>query len=172
MAERGFVALSVAYDNTPIAWLSDHQNQLRCLFTAPSGLLTAACALPQVDCDLGIATWGHSQGGLVAARAFDFDARVRAVWITGVGADGRGTLPVTRLRAVHGEADTGAASASALTALTGLDPAKCSDPHVCLRADGSGFVIVQRRELASPAESTADHSRLAEVHAVVMGGLG
>lgn len=159
MARRGFVALSVQYDNDALAWLSDHTGQLPCLFDRgkPSSLISAACALPEVDCELGIATWGHSQGGYVAAAAYDHEPRVRAVWATGYGGDAKGTLPKDRLRVVNGEHDTSNGMASTLQMITGLTPAQCPDPDQCLRADGSGWIIVRQSQLAMPETSTADH---------------
>ena len=41
-------------------------------------VLDVACRLPQVDCELGIATWGHSQGAYVAHLARNYEPRVRA----------------------------------------------------------------------------------------------
>lgn len=159
MARRGFVALSVRYDNDAVAWLSDHTGQLACLFDGarPASLIAAACALPNVDCDLGIATWGHSQGGYVAAMAYNLESRVRAVWATGYGGDPASTLPKDRLRVVNGEADTDNGTAAKLNMITGLSPAECSDSDQCLRADGSGWIIVRAADLAMPATSTADH---------------
>lgn len=159
MARRGFVALSVGYDNGPFAWLSDHKGQLQCLFGAANSasLLAKACALPQVDCAQGIATWGHSLGGYVAAMAHNHEPRVRAVWTTGYGGDGAATLPKSRLRVVNGEADTGNGSAATLNMITGLTPAECPDPDRCLRADGSGWIVVRVSDLALPASSSADH---------------
>lgn len=158
-AARGFVALSVQYDNSAAAWYSDHQNQLRCLFqpALTESLLSAACALPEVDCTLGIATWGHSQGGLLAAHAYNYDRRVRAVWTTGYGGFGEEQLPRERLRVVNGESDGDIGQASTLLRLTGLSASACPDADQCLRADGSGFIIVRAAALAEPASSSADH---------------
>jgi hypothetical protein len=160
MARRGFVALSVAYDNSALAWLSDHEAQLACLFTAASAdsAIAVACALPQVDCELGIATWGHSQGALVGLLAARFDARVRAAWTTGYGGDGRSTLSPNRLRVVNGEADTNNGTPEVLNSITGLSAADCpAGASTCLRPDGSGWIIVRRSELAAPESSSADH---------------
>lgn len=158
LATRGFVALSAAYDNTPVAWLSDHDNQLSCLFSSANAksLLAAACALPQVDCGLGIATWGHSQGGYVAHMAFSSDPRVRASWATGYGGNAPATLPRDRLRVVNGENDGNIGSATTLHGITGLTPAQCMDPDHCFRADGSGWAIVRASALHNPM-ATADH---------------
>jgi hypothetical protein len=158
MARRGFVAISVEYDNGPVAWLSDHENQMACLFDARSAgtLLSAACALPRVDCDLGIATWGHSQGGLLADLAATKDSRVRAAWTTGYGGDSRATLPRSRLRVVNGEGDTGNAVVASIDRTAGFTLAECPDDgrKQCLRADGSGWIIVQKKDCGV---SSADH---------------
>jgi hypothetical protein len=153
MARRGFVALSADYDNDAFAWLSDHQNQLACMLDAarPESLIARACALEQVDCERGIATWGHSQGAFVAAVAHDWDARVRGAWATGFGGDAGARLDTQRLRVVNGEADAADnGSAARLQAITGLDAAACPDPDVCLRPDGSGYVIVRLSDLQNP----------------------
>jgi len=62
-------------------------------------VLGVACQLPQVGCDLAIATWGHSQGALMAHAASAFEPRVRAVWTTGYSG-GSYPLAVNRLRVV------------------------------------------------------------------------
>jgi hypothetical protein len=160
MARRGFVSLSAQYDNGALAWLSDHQNQLACLFGDghTEALLAVACALPQVDCDLGIATWGHSQGAYVGAMAGNFDDRVRAVWTTGYGGDASTTVSKNRLRVVNGEADTSNGTIAVLDQITGLTRSDCPSPtDQCLRPDGSGWIIVRRNELADPVGSSADH---------------
>jgi hypothetical protein len=160
MARRGFVALSVEYDNGAIAWLSDHARQLACLFGTgnTSSILAIACALPAVDCDLGIATWGHSQGALVAHLAANSDPRVRAVWTTGYGAGGtpKATLSKNRLRVVNGEADTGNSSVDALNLTAGFTAAECPDDgrNSCLRSDGSGWIIVSKADCQL---TSADH---------------
>jgi hypothetical protein len=158
LASRGFVALSVEYDNGAIAWLSDHENQLSCLFTTSktTSVLAAACALPNVNCDLGIAMWGHSQGALLADLASNYDARVRAAWTTGYGGDSRATLPTSRLRVVNGEGDTGNATVPGLDQTTGFTATECPDDgrKQCLRNDGSGWIIVQKVDCVT---SSADH---------------
>jgi hypothetical protein len=158
MARRGFVALSAEYDNGAVAWISDHMAQLACLFgaTNSASLVAAACALPSVDCNLGIATWGHSQGGLVAHLAANSEPRVRAVWTTGYGGDSRATLPRNRFRVVNGEADTTNGLVTSLNTTAGFTAAECPDDgrKECLRSDGSGWIIVRRVDCRV---STADH---------------
>ncbi|MGA6205669.1 hypothetical protein ACPESR_13070 [Nocardia testacea] len=155
MARRGFVALTVDYDNSLAALLSDHRNQTRCLFSAsePRSLLTVACALDTVDCDLGIAAWGHSQGGAVAHLAPNHDPRVRAVWTTGYAGEMPSTLPKDRLRVVAGENEDNG-TGQVLDKAAGFAPGECDEgADTCLRSDGSGWVIVRR----SDVETSADH---------------
>lgn len=158
MARRGFVALQVEYDNTAITWLSDHVGLLGCLFGSanPSSALAVLCALPQVDCELGIAVWGHSLGALVAHRAHDFDPRVRVAWLTGYGGDAQATLDVTRFRVVNGENDTTNGQIPTVNGIAGFTLAECPDDGrtSCLRPDGSGWIIVRQADCQT---STADH---------------
>ena len=158
MARRGFVALWVEYDNTGLAWASDHKNMLECLFGsgANTSVLDAACALPQVDCALGIATWGHSLGGLVAHMAANFDPRFRAAWLTGYGGDAQATMAKNRLRVVNSEGDTSNGTVAVLNPIAGFSASECPDDgrKQCLRSDGSGWIIVQR---ADCQVTTADH---------------
>lgn len=159
MARRGFVALSAQYDNGVVAWLSDHGNQLSCMFEAsrPESLLSVACGLPQVDCTLGVATWGHSQGGLVAVLAHDYDDRVRAAWCTGYGGDGEPSLPRDRLRTVNGESDSSGARET-MDAVAGFDRDRCAPGAVtCLRDNGSGWILVRKQDLAAPERREAGH---------------
>ncbi len=162
MAARGYVALSVQYDDSPAAWLSDHKALVQCLFGDPAGLLASACSPAMgVDCALGVVTWGHSLGGAVAVLAASVDRRVRAAWATGITGVTGSALPPNRLRVVNG---SGAAIAGVyanngpprLAAAPGVTPADCpSQQNQCLRPDGSGWILVQPAEL-SPVR-TADH---------------
>ncbi len=153
MARRGFFALSVQYDNT----LSLSVDKLSCVFALSNAksLLTVACALPTVDCALGIATWGHSQGALMAHAASSFDSRVRAVWTTGYSG---GSYPLSnnRLRVVNGAADTMNGTWSTLNTASGMTATDCPDDGrtSCLRPDGSGWVVVRAADCVT---STADH---------------
>lgn len=153
MARRGFVALSVQYDNT----LSLSTDKVTCLY-APSNaqsVLAVTCKLPLVNCDLGIATWGHSQGALMAHVASQFEPRVRAVWTTGYSG-GSYPLPNNRLRVVNGEADTMNGSWDTIKKAAGFGSGECPDTggSECFRADGSGFAIVRKSDCVT---SSADH---------------
>jgi hypothetical protein len=155
MASRGFVALAVEYDNQIGSVFTDKTS---CLYdtTKPQSLLSLACALSAVDCSLGIATWGHSQGALIAHVAANLDPRVRAVWTTGyAGLDGA-KLPMNRFRTVNGEGDAMNSPVATANKTAGLTSAECPDDgrDQCLRADGSGWIVV--RKIASRSNA-ADH---------------
>lgn len=158
MARRGFVALSVGYDNTFRALVSDHQAQLACLFDASKNesLIARACSRPNVDCSKGIATWGHSQGGFVAAKAFDVEPRVKAVWTTGYAGDGAPSIPKSRIRMVGAENEGKNADREVLNAGTGLS---CTTGDSCFGSDGQGWIIVRKSQLATVngEAPSADH---------------
>lgn len=155
LAERGFYALSVDYENS----LSPTGIKLTCLYdkSRPKSLLAQACALPRVDCNLGIATWGHSQGASLALRARNYDARHRAAWLTGFSGDGGGAkLARDRIRLVNAQGDGMNNSRAAQNRVTGLG---CTTGNSCDGPNGSGWYRVGRGELASVdgMDPTADH---------------
>lgn len=157
MAQRGFVALSVGYDNGSGAWLSDHKNQLACMFESgrEESLISKACALPNVDCDLGITTWGHSQGGLVAAVAHNLEPRVRAAWTVGYGGDGTPDIEKGRLRIVNGEGDGSNGTRAGLNKIFGTN----CDADFCELEGGGGWRIVRKGNLVTVdgLKPSADH---------------
>ncbi|MGV3623539.1 MAG: alpha/beta hydrolase family protein [Archangium sp.] len=158
-AQQGFVALSVGYDNGGAAWLSDHTNQLACMFEAAreESLIAKACAMPNVDCELGIVTWGHSQGGYVAAMAHDLEPRVKAAWTVGYGGDGKPTLDKDRVRIVNGEADGKNGKAETLNTFFGT---RCTGVDTCVVGEnGGGWRIVRKSELVTVdgIAPSADH---------------
>src|SRR5262249_4447150 len=132
-------------------------DKVSCLYdsTKPESLVSVACALPQVDCGLAIATWGHSQGALMAHIASQFDARVRAGWTTGYSG-GSYPLSVNRLPAVHGAADSMNSAWDTVNKAAGFATGECPNDGrtECLRADGSGFILVEKSDCVT---SSADH---------------
>jgi hypothetical protein len=153
MARRGFVALSVEYDNS----LSINPEKLSCLYGTANAksVLGVACQLSQVNCDAAIATWGHSQGALMAHAAIQFDSRVKAVWTTGYSG-GPFPLAVNRLRVVNGAADSMNSAWDTVNRAAGFAAGECANDGrtECLRADGSGFILVQKADCVS---NSADH---------------
>src|SRR5262249_17048742 len=137
---------------------SDHMNQLECMFgpSNPQSAFAAACAMPQVDCNLGIATWGHSQGAYVGNRAGNYDPRLRAAWLTGYGGDPPATLAKNRLRVVNGQNDPTNGTVPVVNQVAGFTAAECPDDgrSACFRLDGSGWIIVRPADCQT---STADH---------------
>jgi hypothetical protein len=153
MARRGFVALSVEYANN----LSLDLDKAACVYSAdlPQSMLAMACALPEVDCNLGIATWGHSQGALMAHSGSTYDTRVRATWTTGYSGSTTPLSP-TRLRVVNGENDTMNSPIATLNQAAGFTSSECPDDgrSQCLRSDGSGWILVRK---AACKTNSADH---------------
>lgn len=158
MARRGFFALSVEYDNGLAPNLTNRANQLRCLFDVKTtrSLLATVCAREDVDCDAGIATWGHSQGAAVAVKAANIDSRVKVAWATGFSGDGSAVLARDRLRVVNGETDPINNQRGVLNGATGRD---CATGDVCLGPKGSGWVLVRKAALATVdgVAPSADH---------------
>lgn len=158
LARAGYVALSADYANLwPCQGCARYRARARCLFDVASekSASARACSLPQADCSAGIAVIGHSQGGLIAMLAADFEPRVRWVHAMGVTAHGpvvardlqcvlpsRRRLPAERLLVACGDCDfwfngTGTNSCrarsdgvtSGLERLTGL---RCGSSSSCL----------------------------------------
>lgn len=168
MAERGYTAYTVQYDNRLSTLLGNRKAAMHCLFdqTASGGLIEQLCKRDsRVDCELGIATWGHSLGGAVAIAAKNSEPRVRAAWATGVGgvkgADGAApVLAKDRIRIVNGAKDalpligwllgSNNNDARRLSKELGLNTTSdCpGQKNQCLRPDGSGWILVQPDELS------------------------
>jgi hypothetical protein len=124
MARRGHYALRVQYDSAalpnPLAsgWTNAayFHNKAGCIFdpTRTGSLTNAVCSSPGLDCNRGIAVWGHSQGALMAAMSGNYDGRIRAAVAMGLG-PGYGTrawtrefhLAPNRLRLLNGRQDEG-----------------------------------------------------------------
>lgn len=171
MANRGYVAASVAYDNNSFGDCSKIGGRAECIYdaTSSSSAVSRLCSRAKADCSKGIVAGGLSQGSVVATLGKNWDARVQAVYGTGIGvkydrfdltacmADGNRTLSSDRLRAVNGEVDNffgenpddGRAN---LEALTGLSCG--SDAYSCFRTNSSGWYMVQNSEVS---DGEADH---------------
>jgi len=160
MAARGYVAISVQYENTLDLSTASLARKTNCLFdpARASSLTGVLCSMANVDCSKGIVTWGHSQGAAMAWTGGAYDSRVRGAWLTGYG-QGFGTrawtltqtLPKDRVRIVNGVLDGVPPSPSVpeqgnhiptLNELTGRScPAGTAN---CLSgANGSGWYLVQ-----------------------------
>jgi hypothetical protein len=179
-ADNGFVA---AYGQYRGRWTvgsnAGTDLQAKCMFNrpaAPKSLLDAVCARPKADCSR-IVVAGHSQGGLIALRAANYERSVKAAWPMGVfsaGADplywtsvergGQRVLPDAGVRIATGKADMDAwwipnhrsGDYSGLNVFTGRS---CANGTVnCFRADGSGWHVVQHAAPpAGPTDRHADH---------------
>lgn len=172
-AKNGYAAFIVGYDNdlplTPDIPKSASRltlNKVACTFNPKSAdsAVTKLCGFKEngheVKCgtaaDNGIVTWGHSQGAAVAGVAANYDARVRAAWLTGFGEPFFSrpwvlslSLPTSHARLVNGSADgnndlTSANHPPTLNEMTGRT---CSAKGPCFTGPGgSGWYIVQKSD--------------------------
>lgn len=166
MAARGFVAVSVEYDNRFTSLFDNSysptgfQNKLACMFgSSNSANLTAAlCARSNVNCAAGIATWGHSQGAMIALTSSNYEKRVNAAFAMGyIPFSGMPApiLPYNRIRLITAENDTGNNNTSTMSSVVGVSSQDCpGQTDQCLRADGSGWVLVRQAQLS---QNQADH---------------
>lgn len=168
MAAQGFVAVSVEYDNKFISLFDNSsyssptglQNKLACMFdpAKPANLLNALCARSNVNCAAGIATWGHSQGALMAVTSGNYDRRINAAYTTGYSPFSGmpvPTLAFNRIRLVNAEQDTVNALPTNMYTVTGVNLTDCgSQTDQCLRVDGSGWILVRQTQLS---QNQADH---------------
>ena len=164
MAERGYVSLLVEYDDVfDLATFNQigFRNKLNCMFdqTSSESLISKACALSSVDCSQGIATWGMSQGAILALGASQYDSRIYASLSQGYTGTSQpvSILPFNRVRLVNGEDDGLNNDTTKMNTATGLDCA--SNATDCLRSDGSGWVVVRAGQVAMPNDppGTIDH---------------
>jgi poly(3-hydroxybutyrate) depolymerase len=169
-AAQGFVAAAFTHSNTRPSQASIDGHAF-CIFDAraPGDALAQVCGRPKADCSRGALVTGFSVGGAIAARAKNFAPEVRAAWVMGLNGPvtaaslappaGTRALPDNMLRIAIGRSDvevnnptTGQVGLD-LTALNRLTGQSCA-MSPCLRADGSGYHVVQHSQVA---DGVADH---------------
>ena len=172
MAERGFVAATVEYDNAQYPACTAMRAKAGCIWNAVSAnsAISKLCARDKADCaNKGIVVSGFSQGANLAALSKNYDARVRAAFLIGHGNvasglidvrscanDSATTLLPSEMRSVNGDSDqffgfTASGVKSQLQAVVGVS---CSSASTCLQADGSGWYIISSSQLS---DRKADH---------------
>ena len=87
MGARGFVSGFVMYPQVPYYPQDNDQwaDKAQVVWQGDSSALAVLCARTAVDCDLGIAVHGFSHGGGIAALAAQYDSRVVAALLFGIG---------------------------------------------------------------------------------------
>jgi dienelactone hydrolase len=84
MAQRGFLAVSVQYNNTRLLAQSclNYSERARGIFdaTRSTSAVSTVCSLPQAGCGQGIVTSGISQGGAIAVLSANYAPQVQAVF--------------------------------------------------------------------------------------------
>ncbi len=172
MATRGFVAVSVDYNNVEYTYTCGEVNaKTASVFDSDEqdSAISVICAREKADCGKGIVTAGYSQGAHLANRAADHNEDVRATLPLGNGIAvdqwqdltpclGIENTAITsdRIRSIVGETDEhfgvspdglgnghpGVREQQEIT--TG---ASCGDDAFdCIGEDGSGWYIVQAHE--------------------------
>jgi len=164
MVQRGFVSASIQYPyNTEYCEL-DFLEKARTLTNGPISML---CALPQVDCALGIASSGSSQGGHLAALVARYEPRITAAAMYVAFRPGGKCasppakmdilddvnlgeyLPKEKKRTIVIDADPehGGEAATALSESKLISGYDCGTSFDCLQSDGSGYHILAHADL-------------------------
>lgn len=177
MAQRGFLSVSVQYNNLLLLAQScpDYTARALSIFdatTATSGVSTV-CAMSSANCSQGLVTSGVSQGGNIAILSANYAPQVQAVFAMSAGdylgvgsgvdfsaclAKANTTIPSNRLTIVNGANDTLFGSLLSTTGASGVscDPgtAECWSPD----ASGAGWILVPGSLKTS---GSADHCYMA-----------
>ncbi|HZF52117.1 MAG TPA: hypothetical protein VE093_25865 [Polyangiaceae bacterium] len=171
MADRGYVAATIAYPNATFGDCSAISAKAQCAFNPNSAAsaVSALCSRPKADCSKGIVVSGFSQGSILSILARNFEPRVEAAYALGAGvqysnydlracvANGKRSLPSSRLRVVNGEVDgfMGGNASSVRAQLQELTGFTCSSSsYSCLQSNSSGWYMVKAAEVS---DGSADH---------------
>lgn len=171
MARRGFVAVSVQYENRAYAYCSSMRAKAQCVFgkTGSESALAKLCTRANVDCARGIVVAGFSQGANLCAMARDYDPRVLGALLLGHGnraaramdstqcqAASATAFELEQTRAINGEHDAffGETAEGVRKQLEIVSGRSCPDALDCLQPDGSGWYIVRDAQLR---DHGADH---------------
>lgn len=155
---QGFVAIVVDYNTwedllRPIP-IDRVRAKANCTYRSsrPDSVMTKVCARAKADCNRGIVTSGHSQGGAMALLAHNYDSRIHAAYVWGTGSDVPITMDRSKIRVVAGQEDRRGKTPEDLNAMTGLN---CTVGHwECFRSNGSGWIRVKNSEVE---DGEADH---------------
>ncbi|MCP4676057.1 MAG: hypothetical protein GY854_11235 [Deltaproteobacteria bacterium] len=171
MARKGFIAVSVDYDNDDYPWTCEGlSSKAAGVFSpnTPSSAIRSTCSLDKADCGKGIVVMGWSQGAQLANLANNYLVDVRAAFLIGNGISVMGNkdlqdltpclgientaIPSSRIRSIIGAYDGSWGCNPILNAdrcrkqqevTTGKI---CGDTTRCQSKDGSGWHIVQNFE--------------------------
>ncbi|HEX6245777.1 MAG TPA: hypothetical protein VFZ61_32860 [Polyangiales bacterium] len=171
MARRGFVSVSLDYENRAYAYCNSMRAKAQCLFgkSGSASALSKLCQRPNVDCERGIVVAGFSQGANLSALARNYEPRVAGALLLGHGhraarfmdstacqAAAATALDLSQTRSITGEADGffGDTREGVRRQLEVVSGRTCSGALDCLQPDGSGWYIVQNSQLK---DGGADH---------------
>jgi hypothetical protein len=176
MANRGYVAASIEYENRRFGDCDQISGKTRCIFDrdSVSSAVGRLCARPSADCNKGIVVAGFSQGAVIGNLAKNYDSRVQAAWGMGDGvnyqdydlaacvSNGSRKLASDHLRVVNGQNDQflGGNASSVRHQMQLLTGFNCgASAYSCLQRNGSGWYLVRPSQTAS---GIADHPYLVE----------
>lgn len=171
MARRGFVAVSIAYENRAYAYCSSMRAKAQCLFGKSGSLsaLSKLCQRENVDCERGVVVAGFSQGANLSALARNYEPRVVGALLLGHGhraarfmdttpcqAAASTVLEPGQTRSITGEADGffGDTLEGVRKQLEVVSGRSCPGAVDCLQPDGSGWYIVRNTQVR---DGGADH---------------
>jgi dienelactone hydrolase len=171
MADRGYVAATVAYPNSTFGDCSAIGAKAQCVFNpnSASSAINTLCSRAKADCSKGVVVSGFSQGSIMAILSKNYDPRVDAAYALGAGvqysgydlracvANGKRSLPSSQLRVVNGEVDgfMGSSASSVRSQLQELTGLSCgTSAFSCLQSNGSGWYMVKGAEVS---DGSADH---------------
>ncbi|MDR3483255.1 MAG: hypothetical protein P4L91_21370 [Burkholderiaceae bacterium] len=177
MAAKGYVSATVEYASATFGSCPVIESKTNCIYnSSDTSAISQLCARDKADCSKGIVVGGFSQGAIIAILAKNYNPNVLAAYGMGVSnrysnfdlskcvSDGKRDLASSNLRAVDGEDDQFAGSASGWgkakhamvqASLTNVLAVKCAaDAYDCLTDNGSGWLIVQTSQ---KEQGSADH---------------
>lgn len=174
MARRGFVAVSVAYENGDVPFSCDAvDKKALCVFAdVPSSAMRAICSRPSAACEKGVVVAGESQGAMLALRSQNHYVAdgIKGVWGRSVvdaaeiglrdcmstGGTGTRRLPNARLWATNGADDTTPGTdLGTLQRVTGWPEDGVT--HRDADAEKGGYFQVQTSDLQPGHTNGADH---------------
>lgn len=173
MARRGFVAVSVAYENGGVPLrCGELDMKASCIYKdAPNSAMRAVCSRTSADCEAkGVVVGGMSQGAMIALRSQNYYEGVRAAWALSVsnaavgdacmaGTESGGTrrLSNARIWATNGADDsTPGTSLSTLQRITGWPRDGVTSREAA--DERGGYFQVQASDLQPGNKGGANHT--------------
>lgn len=172
MAQRSFYSISIQYNNM------EYQNGGSCeMFKTKAGnvagCINTLCTQTNIDCSLGVAMYGWSQGGQVSSLVGNYTNFPVTAWLgfSATYINYLGTreeqeeclklkVPTHKRRLLMGANDglmggNGSKGSGNVTVIIEgskevTDPPSCTTPYDCIQGDGSGYYVGTTAETGLP----------------------